>query len=53
MGIRISIEQTEPLIGTAPTDEPVPFLFEGWLGLPGALSILVGTSRPQDSRGGA
>jgi hypothetical protein len=37
MGIRISIEQPEPLIGTAAADEQGPFSFEGWLGLPGVL----------------
>jgi hypothetical protein len=53
VGIRISIEQTEPLIGPAPARRAGPLPFEGWLGLPGALSILVGTPGPQDSRGGA
>jgi hypothetical protein len=39
--IRISIEQPEPLIGTAATDDRDPLPFEGWLGLLGALSALV------------
>jgi hypothetical protein len=51
--IRISIEQPEPLIGTAATDDREPLPFEGWLGLLGALSALVDTSRPQDSAGSA
>jgi hypothetical protein len=51
--IRISIEQAEPLIGTAATDDRGPFPFEGWLELLGALSALVDTSRPKDSGGSA
>jgi hypothetical protein len=51
--IRISIEQPEPLIGTAATDERGPLPFEGWLGLLGALAALVDTPRSQDSGGRA
>lgn len=53
MDIRISIEQPEPLIGTAATDDREPLPFEGWLGLLGALSALVDTLRPKDSGGSA
>jgi hypothetical protein len=50
MDIRISIEQPEPLIGTAATDDREPVPFEGWLELLGALSALVDSSRPQDAK---
>lgn len=53
MDIRISIEQPEPLIGTAATDDQEPLPFEGWLGLLGAVSALVDASRPKDSGGSA
>lgn len=53
MDIRISIEQPEPLIGTAATDDRDPLPFEGWFGLLGALSALVDTWRPQDGGGRA
>jgi hypothetical protein len=51
--IRISIEQPEPLIGTAATDEGVSLPFEGWLELLEVLFTLVDTSRPKDSGGRA
>ena len=53
MDICISIEQAEPLIGTAATDDRGPLPFEGWLELLDALSTLLDTSRPQDSGGSA
>jgi hypothetical protein len=51
--IRISIEQPEPLTGTAATDERGPLPFEGWLGLLRVLSTLVDTSRSEDGGGRA
>ena len=52
VGIRISIEQSEPLIGTAAADEQGPLSFEGWLGLPGSFS-LAGHSRQRHNPGRA
>jgi hypothetical protein len=51
--VRISIEQPEPPIGTAASGDRGPLPFEGWLGLLGALSALVDTSRSKDSGGSA
>jgi hypothetical protein len=40
--IRLSIETTEPLIGTAATDGHAPRAFEGWLELLTVISELTG-----------
>jgi hypothetical protein len=42
MLIRLSIETTEPLIGTAATDGHAPRAFEGWLELLTVISELTG-----------
>ncbi len=47
MTIRTSIEQAEPLTGTATAGERRLLPVGGWLGSLGTLSLLVGTRRPQ------
>ena len=42
MEIRISIQTTEPLAGSATTGDRGPLRFEGWLELLGVLSTLIG-----------
>ena len=40
--IRISIDQTEPLTGTATTGDEAPVPFEGWMEFLGVVSELLG-----------
>jgi hypothetical protein len=42
--IRIWLERTQPLAGTAATEGAAPRRFDGWLELLGALSELVATA---------
>jgi len=48
MEIRISIETTEPLAGTATAGSREPVRFEGWLDLLRVLSALVGPKSGSD-----
>ena len=43
--IRVSIEQAEPLRGTATTEDGAPVAFEGWMEFLGAVSELLGLPR--------
>ena len=43
--IRVSIEQAEPLRGTAATEDGAPIAFEGWMEFLGAVSELLGLPR--------
>ena len=43
--IRVSVEHTEPLTGTAATEDAAPVAFEGWLEFLGAVSQLLGLPR--------
>jgi hypothetical protein len=43
MLIRIRIERTQPLAGTAATDDVGPLRFDGWLELLRVTSQLIGT----------
>ena len=45
--IRISIDQTEPLTGTATTGDEAPVPFEGWMEFLGVVSELLGVPRAQ------
>ncbi len=47
--IRVSIERTEPLRGTAATEDAAPVTFEGWLEFLGAVSKLLGAGGPDTS----
>jgi hypothetical protein len=49
MQIRITIETTEPLTGTAATSGIAPQRFSGWLELLSALSALVDAARQPGS----
>ena len=46
MLIRIWIERTQPLAGTASTEEAEPLRFDGWLELLRVLSELVAAAAP-------
>ena len=46
MLIRIWIESTQPLAGTAATEEAEPLHFDGWLELLRVISELVAADRP-------
>ena len=48
--IRVSVEHTEPLRGTAATEDEAPVAFEGWLEFLGAVSKLLGL--PSGDAGG-
>ena len=43
--IRVSIEQAEPLRGTAATEDRAPVAFEGWMEFLGVVSELLGLPR--------
>ncbi len=43
--IRVSIEQAEPLRGTAATEDGAPVAFNGWMEFLGAVSELLGLPR--------
>lgn len=43
MLIRISVESTQPLAGSAASDEAGPLYFDGWLELLRVTSQLIGT----------
>ena len=45
MVIRVSIEQVEPLRGTAAAEDGAPIAFEGWMEFLGAVSELLGLPR--------
>ena len=45
MVIRVSIEQAEPLRGTAATEDRAPVAFEGWMEFLGVVSELLGLPR--------
>ena len=51
MVIQISIEQTQPLIGTASDERGVPVPFVGWMALLRAISDLVEASGPCPAEG--
>lgn len=46
MLIRILIERTQPLAGTAATEEAEPLHFDGWLELLRTISELVAATAP-------
>jgi hypothetical protein len=48
MLIRIWIERTQPLAGTAEREDAAPVAFDGWLELLRAISELVGPPPPGD-----
>lgn len=45
--IRVSIEQTQPLKGTAATEDTAPVAFDGWMEFLGVVSELLGLRRPR------
>lgn len=50
MLIRISIERSQPLAGTAATEQGDPVSFEGWLELLRVVSELVAAAAPSGGR---
>jgi hypothetical protein len=50
MKIKISIERTEPLVGTAAAGRRAPVPFVGWLDLLRAISELVGADGSQSDQ---
>lgn len=46
MDIRISVENVEPLTGTAAVEDGQELPFEGWMGLLDVISQLVNVKRP-------